>query len=543
MSARLRDDGGAVAVVVALTLVIFIGLTALAVDAGYLYSIRRQLQSAADAAALAGCRVLIDGGTRDEAFAEAQSYAAKNATAPGDGLTMVTTAPQTEITDTYVQVTVQKETDLFFGRVFSKYATQVTATARAQVAYLTGMQGIVPWALPILHASRVTARLGSGPEVELTSGGAGLWSGAIDVPATASTSGLPLTITAYNGQTAYPDGTSDYPLGVPEVLDGAGSEWVRAAASPIVDVWLDDTMVTAGADPSVRLFVTAPTAVKPPQARFDGKNHVLAPVAETPGLWAVDLSVPASTDLKVSYPVDVTVDGYSVIDAARLVVRRSTYPVLDVSMSPTVQTEGSVAPAVITVQLNEYEYGHPYVLKVTGGAGEVGNFCAIDLATVKHTPYWMHPHHPSEFDPTTDPDYDPPCYYNYLAKELPFSVHVGDTIWSQTGVLSGPSTESSLDERFAGDMMSFATWESITPHPATRRIVYVPVVEKLQATTGQTPMRVITFAAFFIDPASNIKKDSIVGTFIEYTTPSDDISDVPPDGLYMTTVHLVTPVL
>ncbi|MHB1341435.1 MAG: pilus assembly protein TadG-related protein [Coriobacteriia bacterium] len=543
MHVRFRDEGGAVAVVVALVMVILIGLTAFAVDAGYLYSIRRQLQSAADAAALAGCRILIDGGDEAAAMAEAQEYATLNAVAPGDALVMVTTSPQTEVTDTYVQVTVEKDTELFFARIFSKDATTVRASARAQVAYLTGMQGIVPWALPILHANRVTARLGSGPEFDLYDAGSGLWSGAVDVPAGAQTNGLPLTVTAYNAQTAYPDGTSDYPEGVPETLFGAGSEWVRATDAPIVDVWLDDCMVTAGTDSSVTLYVTAPIATKPPGARFAGKNHVLTPVADTPGLWSISLAVPVSDDLKASYPIDVSVDGFSVTDAAYLVVRRSTYPIIDVSLSPTVQTAGSVGAATVSVQLNDYVYGREYELKVVGGAGEVGNFCALDLTTVKHTPYWMHPQHPSEFDPTTDPDYDPPCYYNYLAKELPFSIHIGDTIWTQPGVLSGPTTERSLDERFAGDMMTFALWSSTTPRPPTRRIVYVPVVEKLQETTGQTPMRVVSFAAFFVDPESNIKKDSIIGTFIEYVTPSDDISDTPPDGLYMMTVHLVTPVL
>lgn len=543
MYSRFRDESGAVAVVVALVMIILVGLTAFAVDAGYMYSIRRQLQSAADAAALAGCRVLIDGGDEASALAEAQEFATLNAVAPGDDLTMVSTEPQTEVTDTYVQVTVQKETDLFFARIFSKNSARVTATARAQVAYLTGMQGIVPWALPILHASRVTARLGVGPEYDLDNFGSGLWSGAIDVPAGARTSGLPLTITAYNEQTAYPDGTSEYPDGVPETLSGAGCEWVRATDAPITDVWLDDYVVTAGTDSSVRLSVMAPTAKKPPQVRFNGKNSPLVAVAETPGLWIADLAVPVSDDLKASYPVDISVDGFSVTDVTRLVVRRSTYPIIDVALNPAVQTAGGVGAATVSVQLNEYEYGRPYELKVVGGAGEVGNFCALDLTTVKHTPYWMHPQHPSEFDPTTDPDYDPPCYYNYLAKELPFTVHIGDTIWTQTGVLSAPSTDRALDERFAGDNMTFATWSSIVPHPATRRIVYVPVVEKLQETTGQTPMRVVTFAAFFIDPSSNIKKDSIIGTFIEYVTPSDDISDVPPDGLYMMTVHLVTPVL
>jgi len=49
-----RDDSGAVAIVVAVVLVILFGLGAIVIDAGALYSHRRQIQSAADASALAG---------------------------------------------------------------------------------------------------------------------------------------------------------------------------------------------------------------------------------------------------------------------------------------------------------------------------------------------------------------------------------------------------------------------------------------------------------------------------------------------------------
>jgi len=54
-------------------------------------------------------------------------------------------------------------------------------------------------------------------------------------------------------------------------------------------------------------------------------------------------------------------------------------------------------------------------------------------------------------------------------------------------------------------------------------------------------MRVVSLAAFFIEPGSNLAKDAIVGRFIEYVSPSDAVSDVPPDGLYVLTIRLVPP--
>jgi Flp pilus assembly protein TadG len=55
---RSRDDRGAVIIWVAVLMVVFMAFTALAVDIGYLMVTRNELQNVADAAALAGTRVL-----------------------------------------------------------------------------------------------------------------------------------------------------------------------------------------------------------------------------------------------------------------------------------------------------------------------------------------------------------------------------------------------------------------------------------------------------------------------------------------------------
>lgn len=55
---RLKNEKGVVAIIVAISLVMFIGFTALAVDIGYLMVTRNELQNVADAAALAATRQL-----------------------------------------------------------------------------------------------------------------------------------------------------------------------------------------------------------------------------------------------------------------------------------------------------------------------------------------------------------------------------------------------------------------------------------------------------------------------------------------------------
>ncbi|TSA06872.1 MAG: hypothetical protein D4R73_10655 [Deltaproteobacteria bacterium] len=54
-----RDETGAVAVITALCLTVFVALLALVLDIGHLVAVRGELQNAADAGALAGARALV----------------------------------------------------------------------------------------------------------------------------------------------------------------------------------------------------------------------------------------------------------------------------------------------------------------------------------------------------------------------------------------------------------------------------------------------------------------------------------------------------
>ena len=89
---RLKPDEGVVLVLVAGLLVVLLGMAALAVDLGSLYSERRQLRNGADAAALAiaeDCawdpRVL----RQSEATATAQMYADANSDDGASGVSVV----------------------------------------------------------------------------------------------------------------------------------------------------------------------------------------------------------------------------------------------------------------------------------------------------------------------------------------------------------------------------------------------------------------------------------------------------------------------
>ena len=75
---RADDDRGAVAVLVAAMLTVFIGLAALVVDRGLTADVQRQAQSASDASALAAAVVLSRGGSPADAEQAARDYAQVN---------------------------------------------------------------------------------------------------------------------------------------------------------------------------------------------------------------------------------------------------------------------------------------------------------------------------------------------------------------------------------------------------------------------------------------------------------------------------------
>ena len=105
-------DGGAIAVVAALALVVLIGMGALVVDGGYLAMRRRAMQGVADAAALAG-------GYSLPTSATAISQARANATANGytngsNGVTVTVNSPYSS-DSRRVEVIVQMNVSTFLG--------------------------------------------------------------------------------------------------------------------------------------------------------------------------------------------------------------------------------------------------------------------------------------------------------------------------------------------------------------------------------------------------------------------------------------------
>ena len=82
MSRGAHDEEGQAIVIAVFFMIVLLGFCALTLDIGHAYLIKRRLQAAADAAALAGAQALPD---VTQASALASAYGPSGANVPGDG--------------------------------------------------------------------------------------------------------------------------------------------------------------------------------------------------------------------------------------------------------------------------------------------------------------------------------------------------------------------------------------------------------------------------------------------------------------------------
>jgi len=139
-----RSDTGAVALIAAVLAVVLVGSAALVVDMGALYSSRRQLQTTADAAALAGVRELPV--NPSSAATIARDYSALNGPFADD---VTVTLKRTYVNNDTIEVVVrQTESPHFFARVFGLDSSPVSARATAVAGSPTAYNsGVMPFAI------------------------------------------------------------------------------------------------------------------------------------------------------------------------------------------------------------------------------------------------------------------------------------------------------------------------------------------------------------------------------------------------------------
>lgn len=512
-----RRDDGAVAVIVAILLVVFIGFTALVVDVGYWYNVRRQLQAAADSAALAGCEQLKAKGTATDAFAEATAYALKNAVPPADGLEVMplgTGATSSEVGADFVKITVRKAAPEFFSGIFGGSGGFIMAQSKAQLQWVYGMRGLVPLAMPVLAApKRVTVSIG-GTEYSLAKGADDVWRGSgIPGGTTAGTTGRKVTLTVYNSRN------------VPTTIDDAGRVVVRPADCPITQLSFSTLYPVSGDAAGIDVWFVSTTQpveamvghTKYPAAKFvwdsvtkAGHLHIDAPVTD-------QLEEPFAFSISVKNPAGGNQD-YMLSNAATIVARRSTYPIGIVGLDPGIMVPGGTFS--VAVALHSYEYGKLYEMKVTDGMGDTGDYMKLDFGTIYNADGSI------EYSVGNGGSQ---TYYTYLGSQFPYILHIGDIIDTLPGN-TPVKTYQGLDNRIASDSRTFADWVAAGKPRGWPRLVYVPVMEFANAdkTSGKRPLVIVNFASFYIENYD--QKEGVAGRFVEYVSNGDVLgTDQPPE--------------
>lgn len=156
----IRNVKGQVLVLVALAIFVLLGLAALGIDVGIMYSVRHELQRSADSGALAGASAFITGDWNDTSMAidhprgiadaRAREFAAK------DKVVQTTLNPASEVAVSFpsqdrIEVITSRNADLFFARIFGMRNKVITARAVAEARVIgpnANVTCITPFAIP-----------------------------------------------------------------------------------------------------------------------------------------------------------------------------------------------------------------------------------------------------------------------------------------------------------------------------------------------------------------------------------------------------------
>jgi Putative Flp pilus-assembly TadE/G-like len=175
---RAHSESGGVVVIVALFLVVLMGAAAFAIDEGGFRDHRRQLQTLADAGALAGAMQLPPLSDGSKVCSQASYYERQNSTST-DPRNMVVDA---NLDTTYCQVIgqsvrvqpVESGVPYIFGRVLGFFNTTIAARARARIVYLTRSKGLLPFGVEDLRPQTVWVTIdATGQQIQLSTAGCG----------------------------------------------------------------------------------------------------------------------------------------------------------------------------------------------------------------------------------------------------------------------------------------------------------------------------------------------------------------------------------
>jgi hypothetical protein len=149
---RIGNRGQVLLVFVA-ALLALLGIAALGIDAGYMYTVRHELQRSTDSGALAGASAFFDGSWSDSAI-RAVADARAHAFASKDKVATSTLSASGQVTVGFpaaerVRVDASRNVPLFFSRIFLGPTKTITAYSVAEASAAgTNVKGLTPWGIP-----------------------------------------------------------------------------------------------------------------------------------------------------------------------------------------------------------------------------------------------------------------------------------------------------------------------------------------------------------------------------------------------------------
>jgi hypothetical protein len=530
LRSRIKEETGAVAIMVALFLVALLVLAALVLDLGSLYGHDRELQSAADAGALAGAQELVySNGSVPAAKTAATDYVSLNTAQssvnqasvewPNGGPVVGSRSVTVDLLENHVPFS--------FARVIGRTEGSVKAHAKAEVKYLTGVGGAFPVAMLVMTPDKFRfvfkksgATLDSFDITDPNKDGV-YDQGNGTLPSSAAPGLYTVTLQAISTIL----GEETVVLELPDI----GRWWVSNPSDPKEKLY----RVGMSKDGStIRVRATVSNSVLSANPRITSLSATLGGTSfqlsrQSDDSFSGSVSAPTGTDnnsgygvheLAVSFPkigndkaISVTCGAYAAF--------HPDVPLISVMMTPSFfagysRERGEHASQGAEVTVRVYQVGDPYVMRLSneskGGPLYSGNWRLTDLyqegsATIER------------IIAATTPN---PAWH------LTYPLVINGELEPKTGDMGNPVYKG-LNDRLENNTV---------PADDPRRVVIVPQCLYDPDLRGNSRNYIITgFAAFRITDYS--KDGDVIGQFVRWVD-AGTWSDTPSGPLYVETAVL-----
>jgi Flp pilus assembly protein TadG len=527
---RVKEETGAVAIIVALFMVALLVLAALVLDLGSLYGHDRELQSAADAGALAGAQELVySNGSSAAAKTAATNYVSLNAAKSSVNEANVAWpngGPQVGSRSVTVDL-LENHVPFSFARVIGRTEGSVKAHAKAEVKYLTGVGSAFPVAMLVMTPEKFRfvfkksgVTLGSFEVTDPDKDGV-YDQGGGTLPSSAAPGLYTVTLQAVSTIL----GEETVVLELPDI----GRWWVSDPSDPNeklyrVGMSKDGSAIRVRATVSDSVLNASPL-ITSLSASLGGAAFQLS--RQSDGSFYGSVSAPTDTDSNSGYGVHELVISFPKIDKDKAtsvtcgayVAFHPDVPLISVMMTPSFfegysRKGGEHGLQSAEVVVRTYHIGDPYVMRLSNesksGPLYSGNWRLADLyqegsATIERV------------IAATTPD---PGWH------LTYPLVINGELEPKPGNMGNPVYKG-LNDRLENNTV---------PADDPRRVVIVPQCLYDPDLHGRSRNYIITgFAAFRITDYS--KKGDVIGEFVRWVAPGT-WSDKPPGPLYVETAVL-----